>query len=112
MKRYIATGYVLGKLWGGGEAAYPSEKIESVSKINLVKKAEKMLDDGSLDSGMGYENLIGAMLSIEEIDYRVIGGKDFSHSEYETIYVGKLSEKQINFLLGTFGEHGVDLGLI
>lgn len=98
MKNYIARGFVIGTLWGGGEGAYPSTRIEAKTKKALLEQAEKMLADGSLDSGMGYESLSGALLDIEIVTTIVSDGKDFFHSDYESIYIGKLSEKQRAFL--------------
>jgi hypothetical protein len=31
--KYIATGFVLGNCWGGGQGAYPSKKITSDTSL-------------------------------------------------------------------------------
>jgi hypothetical protein len=98
MKTYKSKGYVLGNLWGGGVGAYPAEKLEASTKAGLIKKAEKMLADGSLDSGMGYESLIGAILDIETVEQIEKYGKAYFRSEFDWHFIGKLTEEQKNFL--------------
>jgi hypothetical protein len=99
MKMYNATGIVWGKYWGGGEGGYTATKIYGeTSKEKLLGKANQMLKDGTLDSGMGYEELLGAKLEIEEVDQRTFDKKLFTHREFETEYIGKLSGETIEFL--------------
>ena len=105
MKTYKSTGLVYGYLWGGGEGAYPAENLPYKgytrelykSKKALLKEATEMLD-GRLDSGMGYESLIGAMLDIEEIETIKKNSKQFTRSEFETVFIGDLTDKQKDFL--------------
>ena len=67
-KIYNATGYVIGNLWGGGLATYPATILRNFkSKRSIINRAKRMLKDGSLDAGMGYESLTGAFLRIEEL---------------------------------------------
>jgi hypothetical protein len=94
---YRSTGLVYGKYWGGGEGAYQAKYLKSNSKEDLIEQAEKGLD-GSLDAGMGYESLIGALLNIETISTVIIDGIDFDNSETELVFIGKLSEQQQDFL--------------
>ncbi|MBW1973787.1 MAG: hypothetical protein JRI44_13275 [Deltaproteobacteria bacterium] len=98
MKKYQSTGVVYGKLWGGGFGGYPARKLESKTKTGLIKKAEKMLD-GSLDSGMGFEYLKGALLSIEEIETIRKNEKDYQRSEFESCFIGELDEEEQDFLI-------------
>lgn len=96
----LVDGYVYGRLWGGGEGAYPVRKMGGFStRAELLKEAKKALKDGSLDSGMGYESLIGARLDIEEVETIERDGKEYKHREYEMEFIGKLTEKQEEFLL-------------
>lgn len=96
--KYIATGYVYGKYWGGGEGAYKSTKVEATTEEKLIEEATKMLDSGALDSGMGYESLLGAVLNIEHIKYIEKDGDIYSNSDYFSTTIGKLTEKQEEFL--------------
>lgn len=99
MITYKATGIVLGNCWGGGQGRYKAETLTANSLTELEKQIEDGIKDGSLDSGMGYESLIGAMMNIETIDTRQIDDKCFIASEHEINCYGDLSEKQQDFLL-------------
>jgi hypothetical protein len=88
---YSAKGYVYGKLWGGGAGSYKSKSLEGFdSKESLMIKAKEMLDDGSLDGGMGYEYLIGAILYIETTDEEI--------EDIDVEFIGDLTKEQRTFL--------------
>ena len=98
-KTYNATGAVLGRSWGGGQVAYPSEKLTGYdTKEALIKDAEEQLKKGSLDSGFGFEALKGAILIIVEVSTVVIDKKPFHHEEYETVFIGDITENEKEFL--------------
>lgn len=63
-------GAVLGNMWGGGRGYYQARRIagEYEHAGEIEQKALDMLADGSLDSGMGFDGLVGAVLDIEEIE--------------------------------------------
>lgn len=89
---YKAKGEVMGFLWGGGKGGYPTIPLEGSTEKEILQKAEKGLD-GSLDSGMGFERLTGAILSIRKVTRKTIKGKEFVNDEFLGFkYVGKLSE--------------------
>ena len=67
---YKAKGMVLGNYWGGGSGAYSTILFETDSKEELLEKANKSLNDGSIDSGMG--------LSITIDKFRVFINKTLS----------------------------------
>jgi len=96
---YKSSGLVYGNYWGGGQGAYSAKKFESnISKAHLINKNEMALNDRSLDSGMGYESLIAAVLNIETISIIEIDGKEFRNSEKEMVFIGDLNEVQQDFL--------------
>lgn len=98
-QHWKSTGIVYGAYWGGGEGSYPARKYSSdISKEDLIEQNQKTLDDGSLDSGMGYQDLIGALIVIETISTTIIEGKISSNSRFEDIFIGKLTERQQDFL--------------
>ena len=99
MKNFIARGLVYGKNWGGGFGAYASREIREKTKAGLLVRAKADLKSGALDSGMGFEFLAGALLDIEEIETIKIKGKEFKRSEFKSIFIGDLTEKEQNFLL-------------
>ena len=96
--RYESTGLVYGNYWGGGQGAYAARRLKAATKEELLKQAKEGLD-GSLDDGMGYESLIGTILHITKITTTDIDGKEFVNKEYETEFIGELTEEQIDFLI-------------
>ena len=96
--KFTAKGYVLGNYWGGGQGAYPTIRLTANTREELIEKANKALRDGSLDSGMGYESLIGAVLEIKQTTKVEIDGHDFFNHEIEEEFIGKLNDEQAEFL--------------
>ena len=96
--KFKATGLVLGNYWGGGSGSYPTIPLEADTKEGLLEIANGKLNDGSIDSGMGYESLIGAILSISEITTKIIDNKSFVNTETEIEFIGTLSEEEEEFL--------------
>lgn len=99
MITYRATGIVLGNYWGGGTGGYPAESLKADSRENLNKQILAGIADGSLDGGMGFESIIGAIMTIGTIDSRQIDGKQFIAHDYEQEVYGDLSEDQQDFLI-------------
>ena len=97
--KYISKGIVLGNYWGGGKGAYKAETLTAKTKKDLLAENKKMLGDGSLDSGMGYESLIGARLYITKITTKIIGEKPFTNEETTPHFIGSLDDKEKEFLL-------------
>jgi hypothetical protein len=95
---YKATGIVLGNFWGGGSGSYPARPLNDTTLEGLMKQANDGLD-GSLDSGMGYESLIGAMLNITTKTEMMFEDKLFTNKETETVFIGELTEAQQDFLM-------------
>lgn len=87
---YKSQGLVLGNLWGGGRATYPAREVEAESFENLIAQNQKMLKSGTLDSGMGFDGLRGAVLYIRKIETKKDGFK--RESMLEPVYVGELSD--------------------
>jgi len=82
--KYKAKGNVLGNYWGGGQGSYPTINFEANTIDVLNTKINEALKDGSIDSGMGYESLIGAMMNIEIIETITIDNKEYNNSAFET----------------------------
>jgi hypothetical protein len=97
-QRFEVTGIVLGNLWGGQEGSYPARKIKTNTRQEALEKATDMLSDGSLDSGMGFESLIGARLEVKCIETIKIKGKEYENENSETIFAGELTPEQQEFL--------------
>lgn len=98
VERYKANGYVLGNHWGGGEGAYPTITLEADTLDEVLAKCNDALEDGSLDSGMGFERLIGAIINVTKITTIVFEDKDFINKEIESHFIGELTDYQAEFL--------------
>jgi hypothetical protein len=99
--KYRSSGLVFGNYWGGGRGSYPAVKLSADTKEELIKKATEGLD-GSLDSGMGYESLIGALLNITKITTITYNGKEFTNEETEEEFIGELTEEDQDFLIEVY----------
>jgi len=97
-KSYKATGFVLGNLWGGGQGAYRTIEFEADTKEELMDKAKVALEDGSIDSGMGFESLVGAVLDITETTTVEIEDEIFFNEKYIFDTVGELTNEQYDWL--------------
>ncbi|KKN53865.1 hypothetical protein LCGC14_0598240 [marine sediment metagenome] len=99
MITYKATGIVLGNNWGGGISGYPANEINANSLRELREEIEEQLESGSLDSGMGYQSLIGAIMTIDTTDSREIDGKVFISHDYEDEIFGDVTPEQEEWLM-------------
>ena len=99
-ERFESRGLVYGNLWMGGCGAYKAKRLEAKTREELLEQALNGLD-GSLDGGMGFESLIGALLEIKKITTIVVKGKTFTNEEIEDAFIGDLTEEQQEFLQNT-----------
>lgn len=102
--RYVASGLVYGRYWSGGEGSYKAKNLENNSKRKLLEEAKEKVKSGALDSGMGYETVLGAILELTTIATIMIGGKEFTHKDSEIVFVGELTETQQDFLIEVMEE--------
>ena len=98
MKTYKSNGLVYGNYWGGGAGSYQAENLEGKTFKSIIKQAEEGIANGSLDAGMGFESLKGALLEIETIETIEKNGKEYTNIESELQFIGDLSENEMNFL--------------
>ena len=99
MITYKATGIVLGNCWGGGVCGYAANTIKATNRASLDQQIKNGLADNSLDSGMGFESLIGAVMLINKIDSREIDGKIFIAHDYENDFFGDITPEQEETLI-------------
>lgn len=98
--KFYSSGLVYGQYWGGGEGAYEARQFTGDTKESIIEKVKAALADGSLDSGMGYQKLLGALIDIEEVTTIEVDGKKFTNREYHSEFIGDLNEEQQDFLIG------------
>ncbi len=96
---YSAKGLVVGRCWGGGLAGYPTiEYNDFNSKENLINLVTIQLKENrSIDSGMGFERLVGVVLNIKETLKTELIGKEFIHefmNEPEIILLPGISDDE------------------
>ena len=96
---YDSTGLVFGNFWGGGKGSYPARQLHAETLEDLVKQAIDGLN-GSLDSGMGYERLFGAVLFIAKKTTITMNEKSFCNEEsLEPVFIGELTDEEKDFLI-------------
>ncbi len=94
---YKATGLVLGNTWGGGRATYATV-LQSDSKEELLAEANKLLVENTLDNGMGFESLVGSVLSIRKETAIEFEGDEYINVKFEIEVIGTLSEDEIEWV--------------
>ena len=95
---YYARGLVIGSCWGGGKVGYSARNLQNRSKKELIKEINNRIEDGSLDSGMGFEEVLGALLMITKRTSKIIKGKEYVNKEYEESFFGNLNDREKEFL--------------
>lgn len=99
-QRFLATGLVYGLLWGGGEGVYKAKDYYNAETVeSLREQITKGVETGSIDSGMGYERILGALMKIATITTIIHDNKEFENIEYEDEFFGDLNESQQEFLI-------------
>ncbi len=99
--KWFAKGYCYGNYWGGGKGAYKTIMFTGDSEESLKEKITKAIDDGSIDSGMGYESLIGAIMEIKRHTTIDIDGEEYTNTHTDIQMFGDLSEDVQEFLTRT-----------
>lgn len=101
-KTYHSSGFVLGYVWGGGKGSYGVKRFESPNKRTLLKMCREALDNNSLDNGMGFESLIGALIQIKTVTKVNLKGKLFINEEFDTEFIGKLTDNDKDSLVRAY----------
>ena len=97
-KRITVTGIVFGNCWGGGQGGFKAKKITGGTLKEVRAEAKRKLEDGSLDgsldSGMGFESLNGAVLEAKVETIKMIDGEEYVNTKYQIFSIGKTTEFQ------------------
>lgn len=75
-------------IWGGGAGFYKARSYSAPTMEELKELINKALDNGSIDSGMGYESLIGATMNICTKTQIFVEDKWFTNTEYQVEHFG------------------------
>ena len=89
---YDISGYVYGRTWEFTKGFYLSRKYHGRDLDMLKTIIEQDFKDGSLDSGYGFESLIGAVLYVTSIDTRIIDDKEFHNTQVSSYTIGELPD--------------------
>lgn len=95
---YHSHGKVLGNYWGGGSGSYTAREFTTDSLEEIMLLNTNALRDGSLDNGMGFESLIGAIIIVTTTTKIIIDNKDFYNTEEYTHIIGNLNDDELEFL--------------
>lgn len=91
---YTADGVVLGNFWGGGGGWYPARKYYGGIFTPLKNEIKEDFESGALDSGMGYESLVGAFMVVVKhtiIEYK---GKKFENETSSRMWLGSVNKRE------------------
>ena len=104
VETYHASGLVYGRYWGGGEGAYKAISVKAGTIDELDEKIEQGIADGSLDDGMGYEKLIGAIMTVTIATKWIVNGDEFIKEESSSKFYGDMTAGQEEFLTNAYWE--------
>jgi hypothetical protein len=90
---FTAKGIVYGKFWGGGRGYYPAKPQYAGTITELRKTISKELSKGSLDAGMGYEQLLGAFMLITKKTTVIVNGKVYENEDSFFESFGKIDNE-------------------
>ena len=98
-KEYESKGIVIGNNWGGGVSGYAANQYFSNNKSKILKTLRENFKSGALDGGMGFESLIGAIVTVTTIETLIIKGKKFVARQDEEVRFGnKMTDSEVEFL--------------
>jgi len=93
IKKYSATGYVYGACWGGGRCGYEARELKGKTLASIKQQAKKGIADGTLDAGMGFEKITGALLYVKTESVITVNKKEFINVEIDSLKIGKISKE-------------------
>lgn len=100
-KVFYVSGIVLGTLYSGEMGAYTASRYKTATYEEAITEGLRKLKDGSLDSGMGFKELKGALLIINEQTTVEVNNEKYLNEKIEEEFIGELSGYESDFLLDT-----------
>jgi len=83
--KFYAEGYCWGKYWGGGEGGYEATQYEAKTMQELEEMINSGIKDGSIDGGMGFEQMLGARMSLRSVTHIEIKDSNGFDGEYQKV---------------------------
>ena len=91
-QEYQADGIITGLLWGGGLGFYYARKYTGFKSLDDLKETiKKDFESGAIDSGFGFEKIIGARIKIDKITIETIDDDDYVNVKHEMFELGDMS---------------------
>ena len=91
-QEYQADGIITGRLWGGGLGFYYARKYTGFKSLDDLKEnIKKDFESGAIDSGFGFEKIIGARMKIDKITIKTIDDDDYVNVKHEMFELGDMS---------------------
>lgn len=89
-RKYITRGYVFGYDWYNQPCSYQAKTGTYNTRQEAGAAIIKGVEDGSLDSGLGFQKLTGARMIIEEVIIIEVDGKEYSRAEHSEFEYGEV----------------------
>lgn len=90
--RYQYTGVVFGTTWCGNTVGYAADTLLASTVSAGRDILDKAYNSGGLDSGFGFQNLTGALITETCFTTVSVEGKDYVREDYETIIIGDIPD--------------------
>ena len=100
---YTADGIVLGNTWGGGAGYYPARKYHAETFTDLKNEIKEDFESGALDSGMGFESLVGAFMIVVKHTVIEIKGVGFVNQSIRRMWLGKVNKREAKEVYWNYG---------
>lgn len=80
-----ATGEVSGLTWTDSAGIYPARAVRGNNREEVIAEIERMFNDGSLDSGFGFQRLTGYSMTLATTYQIITEHGPFTRTEYEEV---------------------------
>jgi len=91
---YHAEGIVFGNFWGGGRGYYPAERYREDNFSEMKEIIKEDFEKGALDSGMGYESLVGALMFVTKVSTIEYEGKEYVNESTRKMWLGEIDKEK------------------
>lgn len=89
---YQAFGNVIGLTWDFTEGAYEARRYTAKTREELMQQIKKDFESGALDSGFGFQKLIGAEMQITKSSILRINGLYYEAEDDEIVELGNIPD--------------------
>ena len=103
-KSYLwsAKGIVVGRSWYGKRGYYDARPIAADTKEELYSRVWEAIEDGSIDGGFGFQEVLGAILWVNCQTTIEVDGVSYYRNDGDYEVFGDINEEDIKFFLEGF----------